>query len=262
MGRHGGNDSSTELVYGVHVLREILRSRRRPLSKVYVLRRTHQFQEIVHLARIQGIPIYEESIERLNRMVPEGRHQGVVGVVALKETIDEDELLEMALRSPRRACLVALDGIEDPQNLGAILRTAEAAGVHGVCIPDRRSVGLTAAVAKASAGALEYLPVARTSNVGKFVLKCETAGITGIALDPTASTLYTQLDFCQPVVLVFGREGAGIRPGVLNKCTSRARIPLFGKVASLNVSAAVAVVLYEVVRQRRMEGKRPVISPG
>ncbi|RMH35643.1 MAG: 23S rRNA (guanosine(2251)-2'-O)-methyltransferase RlmB [Nitrospirae bacterium] len=238
------------MVYGLHVLREILRSRRRPVSRVYVLRRHHQFREIVQLARTQGIPVYVEPSERLDRMVPNGRHQGVVGVVAHKDTVNEDDLLEAALREPRPAWLVALDGIEDPQNLGAILRTGEAAGVHGVCIPDRRSVGLTATVAKASAGALEYLPIARSSNIGKFVLKCEAAGITSIALDPAASTLYTQIDFRGPIVLVFGREGTGIRPGVLSKCTERARIPLFGKVASLNVSVAVAVVLYEVVRQR------------
>ena len=255
MERHVGNDSVTELGYGLHVLREVLRSRSRPLSRVYVIRRDHQFRDIVQLARSQGIPVYVEPSDRLNRFVPHGRHQGVVGVVAAKQTIDEDELLEATVQQSSPAFLLALDGVEDPQNLGAVLRTAEAAGVHGVCIPERRSVGLTAAVAKASAGALEYLRVARSPNIGKFVTKCQKVGVASVALDPSASTLYTQIDFHQPIVLVFGREGSGIRPGVLAKCTSCVRIPLFGTVASLNLSAAVAVVLYEVIRQR-MEQER------
>lgn len=261
MERHAGNDSAPEVVYGLHVLREILRSNSRPLSRIYVIRRDRQFRDIVRFARMQGIPVSVEPSDRLNRFVPHGRHQGIVGIVAAKAAIDEDALIESTVRQGSSAFLLALDGVEDPHNLGAVLRTAEAVGVHGVCIPERRSVGLTAAVAKASAGALEYLSVARSPNIGKFVTKCHEAGLTSVAFDLSASTIYTQVDFCRPIVLIFGREGSGIRPGVLSKCTDCARIPLFGKVSSLNLSVAVAVALYEVVRQRLEEGGAKAISP-
>jgi 23S rRNA (guanosine2251-2'-O)-methyltransferase len=152
--------------------------------------------------------------------------------------------------------VVILDGVEDPHNLGAVLRTAEAAGVHGVFLPERRSVGLTASVAKASAGALEFIQVARCTNVGKLVQKCQEKGVVPLGFDPSASTPFTALDLRGPVALVFGVEGRGIRPGVLTKCEGRATIPMVGRIQSLNLSVAVGVVLFEALRQRGSAGRR------
>ena len=237
-------------MYGLHTLREILRAGTRPLLRIHIIREDRQFSEIVRLARSKRIPIQVEPPDRLDRLVQGGRHQGIVGMVGAKAYADEDELLEQTLQQRNSALLVVLDNIQDPQNLGAVLRTAEAAGVHGVFIPERRSVGLTASVAKASAGALEYLQVARARNISRLLEKFQESGILTYALDPSASTPYTALDLREPVALVFGAEGGGIRPGVMSKCDGRAMIPMHGRIESLNLSVTVALTLFEAVRQR------------
>jgi 23S rRNA (guanosine2251-2'-O)-methyltransferase len=146
--------------------------------------------------------------------------------------------------------IVVLDGVEDPRNLGAVLRTAEAAGVHGVIVPERRAAGLTPTVAKASAGALEHLPVIRAGNLNRVTetLKAENLWVYG--LDPDAKAAYTELDYRGAIALVFGGEGKGIRPSMREKCDGLAKIPMRGRVSSLNVSAAAAIVLFETIRQR------------
>ena len=238
-------------MYGLHTLREILRAGTRPLLRIHVIREDRQFTDVVRLARSKRIPIQVESHDRLDRLVQGERHQGIVGVVGAKGYTDEDELLEHAIHQPDPALLVVLDNIQDPQNLGAVLRTAETSGAHGVFIPERRSVGLTASVAKASAGALEHIQVARARNVSRLLEKMQESGITTYALDPSASTPYTTLDLREPVAFVFGAEGGGIRPGVMKKCDGLARVPMYGRIESLNLSVTVAVTLFEAVRQRR-----------
>ena len=143
-----------------------------------------------------------------------------------------------------------LDGIEDPQNLGAILRTAEGAGTNGVIIPERRAIGLTATVAKASAGAVEHLPVARVVNVSQTIERLKSVGFWVYALDANGTKNYGDVDYCGPIAVVIGGEGRGIRPLVADHCDGRLRIPMKGKVASLNASAAAGILLYEVLRQR------------
>lgn len=203
------------------------------------------------MAKAQGVPLVVEPRHHLDRLVLRGEHhQGVVGFVAAKSYTTEDEILERALCQQEAPLFLALDGVEDPQNLGAIIRTAEAAGVNGIFIPDRRSVGLTSTVARTSAGALEYMAVARCSNIGKLIERFEAQDISSIALHPDAKQSYHEMDMNGPIILVFGGEGKGVRPGVLQKCAGQAKIPMRGKVDSLNVSASVAVVVYEVVRQR------------
>ena len=220
--------------------------------------RDRQFTPLIQLARAQGVPIIVESREQLDRLAPQGHHQGVVGFVAAKAYADEDEVLTYALGQSHLPFLLAFDGVEDPQNLGAAIRTAEVAGVHGIFIPERRSVGLTASVARASAGAVEHIRVARTTNIGKLVERVQADGIVAIALDPGADALYSDCDLGRPIMLVFGSEGKGLRRGVWEKCQERVRIPVQGKVQSLNVSASVAAVTFEVVRQRRaMMGRTP-----
>lgn len=245
-----GSGNAHELLYGLHAVREALRAGTRPLLRILVVRQDRQFADLVRLARSAQVPVRLEPRVVLDRLVPDGKHQGVIGLVAAKAYADQEEILGYARVRNEPPLVVILDGIEDPHNLGAVLRTAEAAGAHGVFVPDRRSVGLTGTVAKASAGALEHLKVGRVQNVSRVIERLQAAGLWVCAVDAEAPKLYTALDLRGPVALVFGGEGQGIRPGVLEKCDDRASIPMRGRVASLNVSAAAAIVLYEVVRQR------------
>jgi len=247
----GGSGEQQDIIYGLHALREALRSGSGRLLRLYVARQDRQYADIVQLARCQHIPVYLEARESLNRFVPHRHHQGIVGFVAAKSYASEEDILDYATHQPIPPLLVVLDGIEDPQNLGAVLRTAEAAGVHGVFIPERRAVGLTAGVARASAGAIEYVRVARTTNIGGLINRLQEQDITACALDLHAPVAYTSLDFRGPMALVFGKEGKGIRPGVAGKCRARAAIPMFGHIQSLNLSTTVGIVLFEMIRQRQ-----------
>jgi 23S rRNA (guanosine2251-2'-O)-methyltransferase len=218
--------------------------------RLFVLREDRQFADIVRLARAARVPVHVEPRVALDRLVPQGRHQGVIAFVAVRRYSDVDEILEYARVRGEPLFLVILDGVEDPQNLGVICRTAEAAGAHGVFIPERRSVGLTGTVAKASAGALEHLRVGCVTNISRLIESLQSEGVWVYGLDPEAQKPYTGLDLRGPLALVFGGESKGVRPGVLDKCDERARIPMYGQVASLNVSAAAAIVLFEAVRHR------------
>ncbi|MGC3973241.1 MAG: 23S rRNA (guanosine(2251)-2'-O)-methyltransferase RlmB [Nitrospira sp.] len=232
-------------------MREALRAGARPIQRLLVLGTDRQFGDIVRLAREQRIPVYVEPRAAFDRLVPAGHHQGVVGLVAAKSYGDADAILASAQTPGQTPLLVLLDGVEDPHNLGAILRTAEASGVQGVFIPERRAVGLTSVVAKASAGAVDYMPVGRVSNLSRWIERLQEAGVWVYALYAEApGRVYTKLDLRGPVALVFGGEGRGVRPGVRRACDDAAHIPMAGKVSSLNVSASAAIVLYEAVRQR------------
>ena len=246
-----GSAETPELLYGLHAVREALRSGARPLLRLLVVRQDRQFADLVRLARSAGIPVHVEPRPVLDRLVPDGRHQGVVGLVASKRYADLKEILAYARERGEPPFLVILDGVEDPHNLGAVLRTAEAAGVHGLFIPERRAVGLTASVAKVSAGALEHLQVARVANVSRLIEALQAEGVWVYALAAESQKPYTALDLRGPLALVLGGEGKGVRPGVLEKCDERVRIPMLGQVSSLNVSAAAAIVMFEAVRQRR-----------
>ena len=173
-----------------------------------------------------------------------------IAFIAAKSYSSTEEILEQAKGRGEPPVLVLLDGVEDPHNLGAVLRTAEAAGVHGVFIPERRAVGLTSVVAKVSAGAIDHILVSRVGNLAQLIDDLKETGVWVYAVEPSAQKLVTQIDLTGPVALVFGGEGQGVRPGVLQHCDERVKIPMKGKVESLNVSAAVAVTLFEVVRQR------------
>ena len=251
-----GNDNASEVIYGLHAVREVLRAGVRPLQRLLVLGTDRQFGEIVRLARAQRVPVYVEPRAAFDRLVPAGHHQGVVGLVAAKSYAEADDILSSARAEGQTPLLVVLDGVEDPHNLGAILRTAEASGVQGVFIPERRAVGLTSVVAKASAGAVDYMPVGRVPNLSRLIERLQSAEIWVYALDAEAPKAYTSLDFRGPIALVFGGEGKGVRPGVRDACDDAAHIPMLGRVSSLNVSASAAIVLYEALRQRReVEGR-------
>lgn len=253
----GGNGSPQEILYGLHAVREALKAETRPLQRMLVLRTDKQFTDIVHLARSRRIPIHVQPLASFDRLVPNGKHQGVIAFASAKVYQTEDSILAGAAQRHEPPFLVILDGVEDPHNLGAVLRTAEGAGVHGVIIPERRAAGLTPVVGKASAGAIDHIPVARVTNISRSIESLKEAGVWIYGVTPSASKIFTDVDLRDPVGLVLGGEGTGIRPGVLQHCDDCIRIPLRGRVESLNVSAAAAIVLFEAVRQRHQLNPKP-----
>jgi 23S rRNA (guanosine2251-2'-O)-methyltransferase len=243
---------SSEILYGVHPVLELLRAGGRPVDKLYLLkgRGGGLLEEIIRLSKAQGITLHFESKAVLDRVASTEKHQGVVALVAAKAYDTPEDLIKIAHEKNQPPLVLLLDGVEDPRNLGAIVRTAEAAGVHGIILPRHRSVGLTGAVVKASAGALEYLPMARVVNLGRTMEELKREGLWIVGLEPTASQPYTELDYKGPTGVVVGGEGRGIREGLLRHCDHLVSIPMKGRVESLNVSVAVAILLYEILRQR------------
>jgi 23S rRNA (guanosine2251-2'-O)-methyltransferase len=231
-------------------VREALKAGTRPLQRLLVLRTNRQFHDLVQLAKALGVPVHIEPLQAFDRLAPGGHHQGVIALIAAKSYDTTEQILERAKVRGDKPFLVLLDGVEDPHNLGAVLRTAEAAGVHGVFIPERRAVGLTSVVAKVSAGALDHIAVGRVGNLIRLIQDLKKVGLWVYGVDPQAAKLHTDIDMTGPIALVFGGEGEGLRPGVLGECDDRIRIPMQGRVQSLNVSAAAAVTLFEAVRQR------------
>lgn len=230
---------------GINPVREALRARR-ALDKVLIAKGTSspRMQEIIDLCREQSIPVRFEARENLDRAGKGISHQGVIafgavrGVVELKEVISGANLL------------VVLDGVEDPHNLGAIIRTAHAAGANAVVIPERRSASLTETVSRAAAGALEYLPVARITNVSQTLERLKEQGFWIYGLDEGGSALYSDLDYARPTAIVLGGEGKGLHQGVQKHCDELVRIPMAGAVSSLNVSVAAGIVLFEWQRRQ------------
>jgi 23S rRNA (guanosine2251-2'-O)-methyltransferase len=174
----------------------------------------------------------------------------VVALVAAKAYDTPEYLIKIAREKNQPPLVLLLDGVEDPRNLGAIVRTAEAVGVHGIILPRHRAVGLTGTVVKASAGALEHLPVARVVNLSRTMEELKREGLWMVGLEPTAPQPYTELDYKGPIGVVVGGEGRGIREGLLRHCDHLVSIPMKGRVESLNVSVAVGILLYEILRQR------------
>ena len=256
MARPGGSESNepSNVLYGFHAVTEALQSPTRVIQRLWLAKLDGRFSPLAHLAKERGIPFSVESRERLDRLAGDRHHQGVVANVAAKQFLDGEELLDEIEQCNAPSLLVVLDQIQDPHNLGAIARSVDAAGGHGIVIPKHRAVGLTAGVAKASAGALEHVPVARVTNTGKFLEQCQKRAIKTVALDASAILSYDECDLTEPLVLVFGSEGEGIRPIVLKKCDEHVKIPMLGKINSLNVSVAVAVTIFEAARQRARKG--------
>jgi 23S rRNA (guanosine2251-2'-O)-methyltransferase len=189
------------------------------------------------------------SRDQLERLSGTHAHQGVVAVTSEKHYTDIDELLEN--KRGEHNFLLVLDGVEDPHNLGAIIRTADGAGADGVVIPERRAVGVTGTVLKASAGAAEYLPIARVTNINRTLEDLKERNVWTIGLDERAKQSYDEIDYNMDCALVLGAEGSGLHEMVRKKCDFLISIPMLGHVSSLNVSVAGAIVMYEVLRQRR-----------
>src|SRR6202163_826748 len=247
---------------GIHAVREALEANR-PLESLIVARGTHgnRIEELVRLARQHGVPVRFEERIQLDRTAGTREHQGVLALVAASPSASFEDLIKP--RDPHTApgLLVLLDGVEDPQNLGAIVRTSLAAGAQGVVIPERRAAGLTETVARASAGALELLPVARVKNLARAMEEMKEAGYWLVGLDERAEKHHTEVDFKIPVGIVLGGEGKGLHALTRERCDFLVSIPTTGPVRALNVSVAAGIVLFEVVRQRNTTRSRPVMSP-
>ena len=228
----------------------------RPINKILLVKNSERhgtIAEILHLAQQKGVLveyIERQAVDRLSQMSQSGANQGVIALTSAKEYADLDELLAIPARKGQNAFFIILDGLEDPHNLGAIIRTADAAGAHGVIIRERRAVGLTPVVEKASAGALEYVPVARVANISQTIETLKKNNIWVVGIDQSGDTGYTKIDYKPATAVVIGAEGQGLSDLVKKNCDFLAAIPMRGRIASLNASVAAAVVMYEVVKQR------------
>jgi 23S rRNA (guanosine2251-2'-O)-methyltransferase len=243
--------NSSSLIYGVLPVLEALRANSRRIEKIYIAEgaREKRLSEIFELAREKSILTNRVSRENLAKMVEAGaNHQGVVAFSAAADYVSADEIFD---EIEENALLVVLDGVEDPRNLGAILRSVEGAGADGVFIPERRAVGLTETVAKSAAGATEYVKVAKIANVNRLIEELKERNIWTIGTSAEAEKDYTEWDWTQPSALILGGEGKGLHRLVAENCDVLVKIPMFGKIESLNVSVAAGVILFEARRQRK-----------
>lgn len=230
----------------------------RPVQRLLIAEQRksdREVREIIRLARDRGIEVRITSRDALNREAPNALHQGLIAIAAAREYASLDDILRLPAQKGQTPLFLVLDGVEDPRNLGAILRTAEAAGVHGVIVPERRSAGLTETVAKTSAGALEYVPVVRVVNVVNTIEDLKKAGVWVVGAEADSDTIYWDADVAGPTAIVLGGEEKGIRRLVRERCDYVVSLPLMGRINSLNVSVAAGVLLYEVLRQRRGKSK-------
>lgn len=221
------------------------------IDRLYVLKGCQDgpVNSILREARKQDTVISFTAKERLDQMSETGKHQGVIAHAAAYEYADVEDILKRAEEKGEPPFILLLDNIEDPHNLGAIIRTANLAGAHGIIIPKRRAVGLTATVAKASAGAINYTPVAKVTNLGTAIEELKKRGLWFVCADMAGTVMY-DLDLRGPIGLVIGNEGEGVSRHVREKCDYTASIPMKGDIDSLNASVAAGVLAYEIVRQR------------
>ncbi|MFC4601551.1 23S rRNA (guanosine(2251)-2'-O)-methyltransferase RlmB [Cohnella hongkongensis] len=243
--------SEEEYVVGKHPVLEALRAGR-SINKIFVYAQAQRslVQPILEEAKSRGIVVQQVDRSKLDRLVPDMQHQGVVAQAAAVAYADVDGLLARAAERGEAPLLVLLDEIEDPHNLGSILRTADCTGVHGVIVPKRRSAGLTAVVAKTSAGAVEYVPVARVANLVQTMEKLKEAGLWIAGADAGAPESFYGTNLTGPLAIVIGNEGQGLSRLVKERCDFILSLPMVGRINSLNASVAAGVLLYEVVRQR------------
>ena len=252
-----------EVLYGLHPVEEAIRSGSRELDHISVARDRHdvRLDALIELARERKIRVSLEPRDQLTRLARTDAHQGVLAVVRERKFLTIEDLLFRNPDDLRKRFFLALDGVEDPHNLGALLRTADGAGVDGVIIPERRAAPVTGTVAKTSAGASEHVRIARVTNLVRTLEQMKQKNVWVLGLDERGTPDYTDFDFrATDCVLVLGREGAGLHDLVKKTCDHLLRIPMAGQVSSLNVSVAGAVVMYEALRQRN-QSTTPTPAP-
>ena len=251
----GLRNQQSATLFGVLPVLEALRAENRRIEKIFVAdgAKEKRLFDILDLAQKKGVQFQKIPRENFSRYVENGvNHQGIIAFVAAANYVDAEKLLE-EIYAKENALLVILDGVEDPRNLGAILRGVECAGADGVFIPERRAVGLTETVAKSSAGATEYVKVAKVANINNLIDRLKEHNIWVVGASGEAKTSYTDWDWTQSLALVLGGEGKGLHRLTAEKCDSLVKIPMQGKIESLNVSVAAGVILFEAVRQRRIK---------
>lgn len=248
------SSAERSILYGVNPVIEALRADRRP-DQITVAEgsRDERLRELIDLARLHGVTVNYAARMHLDREAGNSHHQGVIARIGAPEYADVDDLLEsirVGVGKRPEPLVLVLDGIEDPRNLGAILRTAECAGASGVFIPERRAAGLNETVAKASAGAVEHLPVARVTNLSVLIRQLKERNLWVVGTAAGAAANYSDWDWTRPTAMVLGGEGTGLHRLVRENCDQLVSIPVYGRIESLNVSVASGIVLYEALRQR------------
>jgi len=253
MSKPSRGEPADDVIYGVNPVLEVLRARPDSLEALYIADgqlASKAAAEILSRAKELGLRVQKLPRERLHAMADGGVHQGVVAKARQFEYAELFDIVEEAKDSDRPPLIVILDGVQDPQNLGAIVRSAHALGAHGLVIGKDRAAQVSGVVTKASAGAISHLPIARVVNISRTLEELKEEGFWSVAADPEGDQELHQAKLDGPLAVVVGSEGPGVREGVLKHCDFRVRIPMVGKVASLNASVSAALVLYEVLRQR------------
>lgn len=241
----------SETIIGRNAVLEAVKSNRE-IEKITVMKGAEvSVKQIVGKARDRKVPVYYSERSKMDKMAQGGVHQGVIAVVSDYKYSSVDDILDFAQSKGEDPFLIVLDGLEDPHNLGAIMRTAECAGAHGIMIPKRRSVSVTETVAKTSAGAVEYMRCVKVTNIANEIEKLKERGIWVAACDMDGKTYYEQ-NLTGPIALVVGGEGSGVSRLVREKCDFVVSIPMKGNISSLNASNAASILMYEVLRQRIM----------
>ncbi len=254
----------THLILGKQPVLEALKSDT-PIEKIFILHRTPSAieEKIRFQAKRRGIPVVEASVERLREMTTDEHSQGVVALVSAKLYVELEDLLNAAQKKCEQPFFLILDEIEDPQNLGALIRSAECAGVHGVIIPKHHSASINETVAKTSAGASAHMPIVRVTNVAQTLDDLKSHGVWIIGADMAADRLYYDTDYRGPTALVVGNEGKGIRRLVKQKCDFLVKIPMYGKLESLNASVSGALLMFEAAKMRHgVEKKKSIMANG
>lgn len=246
------HEPPSDIIYGRNPVIETLKSGT-PVDSIFISGNGGSLNVIRSVAKEKGIPIKDAGNEKLNKMTNRASHQGVVAVIACGEYVTVDDILEISKKKGTKPFIIICDSIEDPHNLGAIIRTAETAGADGIIIPKRRSAGLNSTVYKTSAGAVSYVPVARVSNLSSAIDKLKENGVWIYGTDSSGSDCYST-DLTGSCGLVIGSEGFGISRLTREKCDCMIRLPMYGSINSLNASVAGGIFMYEIIRQRRFSG--------
>ena len=224
----------------------------RDINKIFISdgEKHGSINKIIALAKEKKVIINEVSKAKLNQMSQTENNQGVIAIVPPFNYCEIEDILDLAKKRDEKPFILILDGIEDPHNLGSIIRTAETAGVHGIIIPKRRAANVNSTVAKVSAGAVEYMKIARVTNISNTMGELKKAGVWICGTDINTNTFYDKQDFKGPLAIVIGNEGTGMSEKVRKNCDFLVKIPMKGKITSLNASVSTGIILYEAVKQR------------
>jgi len=250
--RHFMNNAASNIIFGINPLLEALKSQKRRILKIYISnrRKGKEIEKIINRAKNQGIKFESVNLKTFQKICPGVNHQGVAGIISNKELISLEEMIEASFNKGPNPVLVLLDHIEDPRNLGSIIRSAEILGIEGVIIPRDRAADLTATVSKSSAGALEYMSISRVTNIQNSIRLLKEQGFWIIGAKEGSADYCFSCDFKRPIVIVLGGEGKPFRPLVEKNCDEIISIPQSGRITSFNVSCAAAILFYEIMKQK------------